>query len=455
MINLFKSIRVSENQNVSVRMSEYQRTGRGSDLCFSVLCFSLSVFCFLIFFLIFPAPAAEQSNIAIAKGKVYLNLKDAEIKSVLQTFAKATGVNIVAADDVTGKITVTFSGILPKDGLEAVLRTKGLDWFEDHGTIFVSTKKIMRTYYLANAKPSDLQATLAAILPTGSVVTADDSYNVLVIQTTSDYLPRLEKLIEELDVSPAQVMVEVKMIQINNGDNGTLGLNLGYTRNSANNNYVKTTGLASVSFEAAGIYAHALSIFSTGSLEAFLQGLQTITKFDIVATPRLTTLNNKQATLLIGAKLGYKTSVITQTSTTQIVNFLNIGTSLTITPNVTKNGMIRMKVDPKLSDGRIENDLPVEETTETHNEVIVKDGQTFVIGGLVRDRDTTTDVGVPILSYIPFLGTFFRRSVTEKTKSELMVFVTPRIITPEYLETLKPEIDGMVKKSARDAALIH
>ena len=87
--------------------------------------------------------------------------------------------------------------------------------------------------------------------------------------------------------------------------------------------------------------------------------------------------------------------------------------------------------------------------------MIVKDGQTFFIGGLVRDRDTTTDVGVPILSYIPFLGTFFRRSVTEKTKSELMVFVTPRIITPEYLETLKPEIDGMVKKSARDAALIH
>src|SRR3989344_8908147 len=354
MINLFKSIRVSENKNGRVGMAEYKRTGGGSDLCFSVLCFSLSVFCFLIFFLILPAPAAEQSNIAIAKGKVYLNLKDAEIKSVLQTFAKATGVNIVAADDVTGKITVTFSGILPKDGLEAVLRTKGLDWFEDHGTIFVSTKKIMRTYYLANAKPSDLQATLAAILPAGSIVTADDSYNVLVIQTSSDYLPRLEKLIKELDVTPAQVMVEVKMIQINNGDGGTLGLNLGYSRSGTNNNYIKTAGFASTSstsIEAPGLYAHALSIFSTGSLEAFFQALSTVTKFDIVATPRLTTLNNKQATLLIGSKLGYKTSIITQTSTTQQINFLSTGTSLTITPNVTKTGLIRMKVEPKVSEG--------------------------------------------------------------------------------------------------------
>jgi type IV pilus assembly protein PilQ len=401
----------------------------------------------------FPSLAAD-ANIAIAKGKVYLNLKDAEIKSVLQTFAKATGVNIVAADDVTGKVTVTFSGIAPKDGLEAVLRSKGLDWFEDHGTIFVSTKKIMRTYYLANARPSDLQTTLAAILPAGSVVTADDSYNVLVIQTTSDYLPRLEKLIQELDITPMQVMVEVKMIQVNNGDNGTLGLNAGYTR-SGGNNYVKTTGLASTSFEAAGIYAHALSIFSGASLEAFFQGLQTITKFDIVATPRLTTLNNKQATLLIGSKLGYKTSIITQTSTTQIVNFLNIGTSLVLTPNVTKSGLIRMKVEPKLSDGRIQNDLPAEETTETHNEVIVKDGQTFVIGGLVRDRDTTTDVGVPFLSAIPFIGALFRRSVTEKVKSEMMVFVTPHIITPEYLDSLSPEIEKMEKNSARDATLIH
>ena len=133
----------------------------------------------------------EAGNVTVANGKVFLNLKDAEIKSVLQIFARATGINIVASDDVAGKITVSFSGISPKDGLEAVLRTKGLDWFEDHGTIFVSTKKILRTYYLANAKPSDLQATISSVLPAGSVVTADDSYNVLVVQTTSDYLPRL------------------------------------------------------------------------------------------------------------------------------------------------------------------------------------------------------------------------------------------------------------------------
>jgi type IV pilus assembly protein PilQ len=404
------------------------------------------------------AAAKESSNISIAKGKVFLNLKDADIKSVLQIFAKATGVNIVAGDDVTGKVTVTFSGIEPKAGLEAVLRAKGLDWFDEAGTIFVSSKKIMRSYYLANAKPSDLQLTLTAILPTGSTVTADDSYNVLVIQTTSDYLPRLEKLIKELDVAPIQVMVEVKMIQITDGDGGTLGLNANYTRNGANNNYVKTSGFAtgfSSTVEVAGLYAHALSVFSNASLEAFFQALATVTRYDIVATPRLTTLNNKTASLLIGQKLGYITSIISQTSTTQQVNFLNVGTSLTLTPNVTKNGMIRMKVEPKLSDGSVVNGLPNEDTTETHNEVVVKDGQTFVIGGLVRDKDVVTDVGVPILSSIPFLGALFRQSVTSKTKVELMVFATPHIITNEYLESLEPEVKKLNEKAARDAILIH
>jgi type IV pilus assembly protein PilQ len=420
------------------------------------ICIILLLCALLISTLAATAQAKEMTNITIAKGKVFLNLKDADIKSVIQIFAKATGVNIVAGDDVTGKVTVTFSGIDPRDGLEAVLRTKGLDWFEDHGTIFVSTKKVMRTYYLANARPSDLQTTLTAVLPAGSIVTADDSYNALVVQTSSDYLPRVEKLIAELDVQPAQVMIEVKMIQVNDGDGSSLGMTLNYLRTGSNNNYIRSSGgPVATSFEAPGIYAHALSVFSNGSLDAFFQGLATITKFDVIATPRLTTLNNKQATLLIGQKLGYRTSIISQTSTTQQINFMDVGTQLTITPNVSKNGMIRMKIEPKLSNGSVVNDIPQEDTTETHNEVIVRDGQTFVIGGLTKDQDTVTDVGVPFLSMIPVIGTLFRQSVTAKTKGELMVFATPHIITPEYLESITPEIDKLVKKSARDATIIH
>ncbi|MFH1389671.1 MAG: secretin N-terminal domain-containing protein [Candidatus Margulisiibacteriota bacterium] len=406
----------------------------------------------------FAAPAKQMENVTISKGKVYLNLRDADVKSVLQIFAKATKVNIVAADDVTGKVTVTFSGIDPKEGMEAVLRTKGLDWFEELGTIFVSTKKILRTYYLANAKPTDLQTTLTAILPAGSTVTADDAYNALVIQTTSDYLPRIERLIKELDVPPIQVMVEAKIIEIRSSNNANLGLDVKATKATNANDVIQTKNFSGRPSDnpAQGFYGQVFKAYTDVNIESYLSAMATNTNYNVIASPRITTMNNKEATILIGAKYGYKTTVISDTTTTQVVNFLSVGTSLAITPNVSKNGLIRMKVAPKVSEGSVVGDLPQENTTETKNEVVVNDGQTFVIGGLTKEKDVQTDYGVPFLMDVPVIGAFFRKTVISKEKDELLVFVTPHIVTPEYLKTMNEPKDELENKSAKQKAkLLH
>jgi type IV pilus assembly protein PilQ len=401
------------------------------------------------------ALAKETANISIAKGKVFLNLKDTEIKSVLQIFAKATGTNIIASDDVTGKVTITFTGIDPRAGLEAVLRTKGLDWFEEEGTIFVSTKKVMRTYYLENARPSDLAETIKAILPAGSSVSGDDTYNVLVVQTTSDYLPRLEKLVKELDVAPTQVMIEVKMVEVHNQDGGTVGVDAKYTYPRNTNDVAQTVGQAGRATDtgAQGLYAHII----TGNIDAYLSALKTSSIVNTIASPRITTISNREATLLIGQKLGYKTAVITDTTTTQQINFLEVGTGLKLVPQVTKSGYIRMLVQPKISDGQVVGDLPQENTTETKNEVMVRDGQTFVIGGLTKEKDSETNYGIPFIMDIPFIGAFFRKTTVTKIKHDLLVFVTPRLLTPELLKTLsEPQIQAIEKKSAGNKAhLIH
>ena len=408
------------------------------------------------FLLVDQVGAAQESpNMQIKKGKIFLNLKDADIKTVLQIFAKATNSNIVASDDVTGKVTVTFTGIDPKQGLEAVLRTKGLDWFEEAGTIFVSTKKIMRTYYLENARPTDIAKIVKDILPDGSKVSVDDSYNVLVIQTTSDYLPRLERLIKELDIAPTQVMIEVRMIELRRTDGGQVGVDAKYTNPRDANDVVETKGLAdkSTATEAQGVFSQIIS----GDIETYLSALKTNSTFNTIATPKITTISNKEATLLIGSKLGYKTTVISETTTTQEINFLEVGTSLKITPHVTKSGFIRMEVEPKLSDGTIVGDLPRENTTQTKSEVMVRDGQTFVIAGLMKDKDTESNYGIPILMDIPLIGGLFRRTVIIKEKTELLVFVTPHLLTPEYLKTMSaPQIQAAEKKAAdTKARLIH
>jgi type II secretory pathway component GspD/PulD (secretin) len=330
-----------------------------------------------------------------------------------------------------------------------------LDWFEEAGTIFVSTKKIMRTFYLENARPSDIAQTVNDILPAGSKVSVDDTYNVLVIQTSSDYLPRLERLIKELDVSPPQVMIEVRMIEVRHIEGGNIGVDAKYVNPEDTNDIVQTKNLAGRPTDsgAQGLYAQVFS----GDVESYLNALKTSAKFNTIASPRITTLSNKEATLLIGSKLGYKTTVVTETTTTQEINFLEVGTSLKLTPHVTKSGFIRMAVSPKLSDGNIVGDLPQENTTETKNEVMVKDGQTFIIGGLMRDKDTQDDYGVPLLMDIPLIGSLFRKTVITKEKHELLVFVTPHILTSENLEKLSTSGIEEVRETSRKmkARLIH
>jgi len=398
---------------------------------------------------------AADDGYAIKGGRVYLNLKEAEIKNVLSIFAQATRTNIVTADDVVGKVTVSFSGIEPMEGLTAVLRSNGLDWYKDvDGTIYVSKGKVMKTFYLDNARPSEIQTIIKDILPEGSKVSVDDTYNALVVQTASDNLMRVEKLIDELDVSPTQVMIEVKMIEVKHTDGGNTGVDISYANPEDVGDTVQTVNLAGQSdaTDAQGLYAHVLK----GSVESYLSAIKTAATYDTIATPRITTISNKEAQLLIGAKLGYKVAVIGQTTSTEDVKFLEVGTSLKLTPHVGRSGYIRMEVAPKISDGTITNNIPNENTTETKNEVIVKDGQTFVIGGLMKDKDTEANYGIPFIMDIPYLGTFFRKTVITKEKQELLVFVTPHILSNKLLDSMEDDIKRMEDLSAKKKArLIH
>jgi len=194
----------------------------------------------------------------------------------------------------------------------------------------------------------------------------------------------------------------------------------------------------------------------SNNVEAYLSALQRIVGYNLLASPRITTLNHKPATILIGQKIGYETAVITTTGTVQQVNFIDTGTSLKITPHVSENGYVRMLIAPKVSEGHLENNIPQENTTETQCEVLVKDGQTIIIGGLIKEAETVTDTGVPILVGIPIIGAFFRNSDIVKSKRELLVFVTPHILTPDYLEGMAKEINTFQKRQkVEKKGLIH
>src|SRR5262249_40680308 len=164
-------------------------------------------------------------------------------------------------------------------------------------------------------------------------------------------------------------------------------------------------------------------------------------KVDIMASPRMLVLNKQLAQIQLGERLGYQQSVTSFPTTYSYVQFLNTGTLLLLRPYVTTDGMVRMEIHPERSDGRIlPNGLPTASVSELTTNVMVPDGATIVIGGLMENEEETDEAGVLGLSRMPLIGPLFRDRTTNTTKRELIVLLTPRIVRREGLPAPVPGV---------------
>jgi TonB family protein len=174
-----------------------------------------------------------------------------------------------------------------------------------------------------------------------------------------------------------------------------------------------------------------------------IQVLKTIGDTDLLSSPRITALNNQEAKILIGTSQPYATNTVTQTTglatTATNLTFIDIGVKLYVTPTINKDGFITMKIKPEVSSstsnytyGSPPTTVPIVTTTQAETSVTVKDGTTIIIGGLIKDQRTNTVDKIPFLGDIPIAGAAFRRTVKQVVKQELVVFLTPHIVTGEY-----------------------
>jgi type II secretory pathway component GspD/PulD (secretin) len=188
----------------------------------------------------------------------------------------------------------------------------------------------------------------------------------------------------------------------------------------------------------------------SGNVNAFLNALDKTSDYDLIATPWITAVNNQVAEILIGQKLGFRKTLTTQTGTLQDIEFLEVGTKLKFLPHISPDGYIRMEIYPAVSDGVFNGDIPSENTTETKNQVVVKDGQTIVIGGLTKEYKTKAVVGVPIISQIPLLGSFFKKTELVSEKRDLMIIITPHIMNTEFIEKMNQKAKDIEDKGKEE-----
>ena len=297
---------------------------------------------------------------------------------------------------------------------------------------------------------------------TGQVTAIPDiNTNSVIIVTSPENKAIIQGILDQLDKIPEQVMIETLIVEASLDATNKLGIEWNFSENNAAGIFGAkgTKGTASQGFGNAANTTQPQGLRYTltgGQYGALLSALKTDSHFEILSTPRIFTSNNSQASINISQSLPYVTSQQTNANgvTTFNYSFLDVGIILTVTPRITANGYVTMDVTQTANDFVRYTDFnaPVVNQREAETTVSVKDGETVVLGGIIKSSVSTSVNKLPLLGDIPILGKLFQSSSQTKSKTELLVFLTPRVVRdPAEARKLREDTEKqMGAKSIRD-----
>jgi type IV pilus assembly protein PilQ len=401
--------------------------------------------------------------------------KDSNIRDGLRLLAVLCKKNIVPSSRVEGPLTVSrLYNVTFEEALKSILGY-GFRYEQEGDFIKVytteefkqikedperMTHKVITLYYLTAKEAEKLvkpvlsgKGTVAVSSPAMSTISGssgsisaggltangggDDPANndMIVVYDYPENIAQAEMLLREIDIRPRQVLVEATILSVRLTEDTQFGVDWNLLSGVAITGYPSMLGGNGTPIETFGFAAPAggtglTAGVSADNVQAIVTALEEITDTTLLANPKILAVNKQEGSVLIGKKLGYiDTTTQTQTSTTQSVKFLETGTRLVFRPYIGDDGYIRMDIYPKDSDGVLNvSGIPDETTTELRTNVVVKDGETIVIGGLFRDSVTTSRSQVPLLGDIPFVGVVFRGTQDTVRREEVIIMLTPHII---------------------------
>jgi general secretion pathway protein D len=290
------------------------------------------------------------------------------------------------------------------------------------------------------------QPQLANVLQLGgnATVVAEPNTNSLIITGTPESAALIRQLIEQLDEAPPQVLIEAIVAEVSLDAEHKLGFEWSWAEHPALGNN-GLTGTLATSFGLAAEGATGLTYAIAGtSFSSLLHALATNDSVSILSTPRIFTSNNRQAVINISTATPYVNSVLTgEVTQTFSVQYLDVGVILQVTPQIAPDGTVTMQVVQQANEllgfRNLGNNLtaPMVATRSAQATIRVSDGQTVILGGIISNNVTRNEDKVPLLGDLPLVGGLFRHSTVSKTRSELLVFLTPKVVrTPEEAAAL-------------------
>lgn len=384
----------------------------------------------------------------LPRDPITFDYSEADVREVIDMLAAKAGLNIIYGDDVSGTITISLTKVPFEEAFKTVLNVRGLAARQagdnilriaSPNTLLAEQKKSMlqtRVFFLNYAKASEIKPQLdsvaAAEKRTANCI-IDETNNALVVTDSAMGMEDTARLIKSLDRRPRQVVIEAKFVEMQLQDDYHLGIQ--WYANSTRNNGVYSQAAVQIPFAQSIYGAFTLGrVTANSQLEATLLAAAEKGKAKVLSDPKITTLNNKEANINITEQTPYTTEAWSATVPpvrTITSEYVTTGIILKVTPIINSDGRILMKIKPSVSqvtETTIIGAAPGIDTREADTNVIVKDGETIVIGGLIKDMQSTTVFKVPLLGDIPLLGWLFRKKSVVRNRIELLIFVTPRIM---------------------------
>ena len=386
---------------------------------------------------------------------ISLDVQEAEIGTVLRSLAGFSGTNIVASPRVTGKVTVKLEEVPWIEALDVILKSHSFDYVEEQGIYRIDTAAELReeklaverarkqvedlakleldvvTLHYANAE--EVKDALEKMLTERGRIDVDVRTNSLLVNDIIERVGMITAMATQLDSETPQVEINARLVDLDVTATRELGFNwrVGDFQ-SPGNNIGGSLDINNPIQNPAGDLRVA-TVQDWGELMLKVEALENSNKAYLISNPIITTTDNREASILVGQKIPL---IVSDEAGNAITQLTTIGIMLRVTPHINADNNITLDIHNEVSDlssqATVQGGVIIN-TSESDTRVLVENGETAIIAGLIRQVESRLDSGIPVLQSIPLLGALFRHETTADVSRELVIFVTPRIVTEEYL----------------------
>ncbi|MBT8078047.1 MAG: hypothetical protein KJO31_05685 [Gammaproteobacteria bacterium] len=389
--------------------------------------------CLLFAMLCFGATASGGE----VEQRISMTMRDADLSDVMDMISREQRVNVFVSSSSAETVSFSLYDMTLPDAIRAIANAAGLAVEHLDGSYYLVEREEagkyspdalthVQSFRLQYVDAEQIQSMIEPYLSEYGEITVMPDQNLFLVEDTPGFLTRVSTIVKEIDQPPTQILIEAKILEITLSDEDSYGLDwIKFFNSNDGSGDFGTQDLADPN--SPGLFLD----YASPDFAAVLSALTSQGRVRTLSTPKLLAIENQESSVIVGDRRGYTVTTTINQVTTESIEFLESGVILRVTPSVDADGLIMMDIKPEVSTGSINplTGIPSQTTTEVETRMLVPNGQTIFVGGLIKHRVDESKKGVPVIGRVPVVGALFSNRQRIHTNTETVVLITPTIVT--------------------------